>query len=1153
MRDTYSSLCTRTKLLSKSFCARALMLLFCCVVFAPAIYAQQQITVKGNVTDEAGEPIIGASIKSGSTGTISDLDGNFSLSVPSNATLHVTYLGYLSQDVRVEGKTSLLVVLKEDTQKLDEVVIVGYGTQRIKDLTGAAAPVPLDDIENLPGASLADALSGQILGLNVEKSSGRPGATGTFTVRQPAPAFASGGVGQDFGPLIVIDDVVQVDEYGNPTYDSFNMLDYSEVENMTVLKDASAAIYGSRSSQGVILVKTKRGRIGAPKISYSAKLDFSDAVSHIKTTSAYETGVFTNRMFNQIKANGGTDYTSYLYSTEELEAMRSLNYDWLDKAWSSSFSHRHSLTVNGGTDKLTYFAGITYQDQDSNLGSIQDHNRWTFRTGGEIKVTSGLKLSASVAGYNSKTIDVNDQAKITSGPWGSQSSSGDYSQLRHMPKYIPWQVSAINPATNQEETFWTSPWKGPHLLHTSSDIGSGYAAWNFFANEASNARKNKDDNGFNANFSLTYDVPFIKGLSLKGSYAVSYSNSLDIQVGDYYTLALAKNTNEAGAHLIGDHTIYDFVKYGKGSNNIPKVLYDKSTRKSEQVNLMLMYNRSFGKHDISLTGVIERAEAEGNSTKLTYQGPWDSYNGVSNSAGSLITAGADSYFKKTESGALSYIGRANYKYDNRYLAEFLIRSDASTKFAPENYWGTFMTGAAGWVISEENFYKNSKLSNYINYLKLRYSLGKTGKDNVKAWQWITTYSVDPSTGLGFGSIDGAPSFGAITNGRVNRDIKWDTTIKNNLGIDMNFLSNRLALTTDYFYDKTKDMLMLIPPADEPIYMGANTVVTNYGKVDAWGWEFSLRWNDQIKQSLLPSWGPIKYAVGMDYGISSYEIKLGKSAFFDYPGYINDQKDITGYRSPNNEYGMKVWKQTSKGDGMLRTQEDVDKYWQYLTDLATAAGGTPSYFGITSKDKMHVGMLAYQDLAGDLDAENKTIAGPNGVITNDHAQDYAKLANNRRHNINTRLKFDWGNFSWSAQLSTSWGGYHSIYSDVAQSVNNNQTMIMSQFSYIKDMFDPIDNPDGKYPSMAVANAYGMPSDFWQVSSFRCYVRNMTFGYSLPQKVLKNTGIDRLQFNLTGNNLWDFYNPYPDKFRNMYDDGRTGYPTLRTWTLGVNLTF
>jgi TonB-linked SusC/RagA family outer membrane protein len=1118
---------------------------------------EQARTISGVVTDENEEPVIGASIFIPGTtvGTTTDLSGKFKLNVPvDKKTIQVSYLGYSTQTITIGEQKELSIQLVPQTANLGEVVVVGYGTQRVKDLTGAATSIQMDDIVTLPGASIVDALAGQVVGLSVSKSSGRPGATGTFKVRQPVSFDGNAAFNQ---PLVVIDDVVQVNHLGEPDMTAFNMLDYSEIESMTVLKDASAAIYGSRASAGVILVKTKRGAIGVPKISYSAKLDFADAISHIKTMNAYETGVFTNRMINQIYANKGANNTNYLYSNDELERMKGLNYNWLDEAWHSSLSQRHSLSVNGGADNVTYFAGLNYQTQETNLGNVQDFDKWTFRAGGEMKVRSGLKLSTSVAGYTTGKVNVAEQAKITSGPWGSQAGSQDYSQLRHMPRYIPFETEILDPLTNQTKMYYVSPWVGPHYVNQSTDanLGSGYAAWNFFANEASKARKTTAENGWNANFSLIYEVPFIKGLTLKGTYAVSYNNTYVNELGDYYQLARAENTNAQGMHLLGDYTQWKFLNYGDPNgtdvNKKPTVIYNKVTRKSEQTNLMIAYNRTFGLHDLALTGVVERAENDGDEEQLFYRGPGISYNGVSSTAGTLSTNGGETYFKKYESGALSYIGRANYKFADRYLFQFIIRADASTKFAPENYWGIFPTGSLGWVLSEEKFFQNSSLSKYIGFLKFRVSLGQTGKDNVEAWRWMQIYKINSTGGLGFGSLGGQPVAGANTNGTANRDIRWDTSTKQNYGLDINLLSNRLTITTDYYYDKTKDLIMLISDPEEPIYIGAAVPPINYGKKNAWGWEFSLRWRDEIKQSLIPSWGAIKYGVGLDYGISWNKTVLGQPEVFDFPSYI-DKSDYTGYRSPSSVWGFKTWKNTSSGDGMLRTQEDIDKYWQYLTNLAEASGTTPSYLGITSKTNMYPGMIAYEDQRGKLDAENKTIAGPDGVISREHGDDYVKLADDRRHGINTRLNLHWGNLSFSTQLNTSWGGFSSIYHDVAQKISSSE-MIWSQFSYVNDMFDPTENPNGKYPSMAVSNAYGEISDFWQVSSFRMYVRNMVLGYSLPKKWLTKTGIDKLQLSLTGDNLWDFYNPYPDHFRNMYDDARTGYPTLRTWTMGVNITF
>lgn len=1115
---------------------------------------QQQGTVRGTVLDEQGEPVIGANLKVVGTiiGAITDLDGKFVLNVPAKGKIEVSFIGYITQVVTVPANKTLKITLVEDSKLLDEVVVVGYGTQRVKDLTGAASAVKMSEIPDLPGTSIIDALSGQIAGLSVTQSDGRPGSTGSLKVRQPVSFDSNSSFDH---PLIVIDDVVQVDETGEPSMIAFNMLNQSEIESMTILKDASAAVYGSRASAGVILVKTKRGTAGTPKISYSGKLDFSDAVSHGKTMSAYELGAFTNRLFDQTDmVKGNTDYSYYKYSDAELQALKGLNYNWLDEAWHSAISQRHSLTVNGGSEKVTYFAGINYQTQGTNLGEVQDYNKWTFRAGGDVKVSSGLKLSTSISGYNTDKVGNNIQTNIAKGPWGNQSPSRDYVMLSHMPKYIPWEVSLYDNALGATRPYYVSPWAGPKVLNNQPDNSvSGYPVWNYFAEESSKSRSYNTSNGYSANFSLTYDVPFIKGLSLKGTYAISYNNSYSNVVGDYFTLARAGNTNKPGMHLLGEQTEWNMINYGdpNGTNldKKPTVSYAKSTSKSEQYSFAISYSRIFGKHDVSGTLVAERAENEGDDLAQLYRGMGLSYGGTSASAGTLSTDAQGTYFKKYESGALSYIGRASYKYSNRYLAQFVFRSDASTKFAPENYWGFFPTGSLGWVASEEKFFKNSSLGKFFDFLKLRYSLGKTGKDNVAAWQWLQIYNINPAGGMGFGSLGGQFTNGAIINGTANRDIKWDTTIKQNFGLDMNVLNNRLSVTADFYYDKTKDLIMMISNGEEPIYIGAKLPSVNYGKKDAWGFELSVRWSDDIKQSLLPSWGPIKYSVGIDYGVSWNKTVLGDEPTFDYPAEVANRTSWTGYRGMGGEYGFRTWKHTSSGDGILRNQSDIDSYWDYLTKLATAAGTSPNFLGITSKEKMYPGMLVYEDVAGDIDTANKTIAGPNGVISKDHGEDYVKLADNRQHVFNTKLRLQWGDFSWSAQLSTSWGGFL----DFRGTQTGADDFMWSQFSYVNDMFDATDNPHGRYPIMAAGNAYGETSDFWQLSAFRMYVRNMTFAYSVPKSILKKVNIDALSINLTGNNLWDFHNPYPDHFVNMYDGVRTSYPTLRTWSLGVNLTF
>lgn len=1125
MRDTYLNLCTYTKLFWGSFCTKTVMLFLCCLMFAPAIYAQQQITVKGNVTDEVGEPIVGASIKSGSTGTVSDLDGNFTLSVPSNGTIQVTYLGYLPENIKIDNRRSILVVLKEDSQSLEEVIVVGYGSQRIKDVTGAIVPVDMSKVTDLPVASISEALQGQIPGLSVSGGSSRPGENASIGIRQQVNMSKDGG---NSLPLVVIDDVIQVaaDASGNSSLDQLNMLDPSEIESITVLKDASAAIYGSRASQGAIIVKTKRGKEGAPRISYSGKFQIKDAVGHSKTMNAHEYGIFANRF---LRATGVTE-ANKLFSNDELEEMKSLNYDWLDKAWSSAFTMQHSLNVSGGTNKATYFAGVSFYDQGANMGD-QDYQRWTFRTGTEVKISSYFKVNASLSGNNGKQEkSYTKVGNINDASYGSRlgGENADYGLLLHIPKYIPWSQNIDG------KDYWVSPALGPSQIANSANVANQMAAFNYFAWMNNGSKSINDSFTYNANFSLQYDVPFIPGLSIRASYARSHTAINSEQRQLPFTLALAGKTNTEGGHLYSSKSVEDWKIQENNRNS--RVLYTDDISKSEQMNLYLDYNAKFGLHTIGAMASVERAESDLTTRRLYYENPIPGgYIGGSSSAGTLIKD--HSYSRFSERGTLSYLGRVNYNYDGKYLAQFLFRADASTKFAPENYWGFFPTLSLGWVISEESWFKDN--ISWMDYLKIRASIGKTGKDNIGAWKWLQLYGFTADKGMQFGNAGGTVGSALEPKGNPNRDVHWDKSLKYNLGLDFNLLKNRLSVGWDAYFDRNTDVLITLAGANGvPIHVGGGFAEQNFGAFDNWGTEFSINWRDKV--------GEVGYNIGVNFSLTNNKVKKYPEVGIGYPA---DNATRVGHSSIFPEWGLLTWKGTSGGDGMLRTDADIDAYWNYLTELATAAGTTPSFFE-GDKSQLKKGMLVYQDLHSNFNKEDGTLGGPDGRITN--MEDYTKLVKkNKREGFTTNLGVNWKGISFSAQISTSWGGYQSI--DYINQRDRGNHMLWSHASYMKDMYDETDNVNGKYPNVAYYSTNSYKSDFWKVSTFRCYIRSMSIGYSIPRQLTTKVGIESAKVNLSGHNLWDFYNPYPDKYRNMYDNAAVGYPTLRTWALGVNLTF
>jgi len=1085
---------------------------------------QTKKKVVGNVKDENGEPLIGVTIaiKGQSGGTTTDVNGNYSLELTEPNVLVVSYIGYKRQFIDYKGQQTINLKMESDVEKLDEVVVIGYGTQKVKNVTGSLSSVDVKQLENVPTANILDALSGQVAGLSVTSASGRPGSSdGKLQVRQ---VFDFNG-GTNSNPLIIIDDVMQLDPAnGLPSMDRFNRLDPSEIESMTVLRDASAAIYGSRASQGAIVIKTKRGKEGPAKVTYSGKFEWNDAVSHEKVTNAYETGLIANSYLRASKAVTADK----MYSDAELEQMKSLNYNWLDKAWSGAGAMNHTVNVTGGSSKATYYAGGSFYTQGANLG-VNDYKRYNFRAGTDFSLTKNLKVSASLNVNNSKQEkSYNKIASISDGSYGSATAAGkseaDYGLLLHMPGNIPW-------STNVNGTdYYVSPALGPNATSSTSSsniIGS----WNYFALQDNGSKATNDNFDYTANFAMQYDIPYIKGLSIKGTYSLARTSLNAEQASLPFQLAMATNTNAADNHLYGDATTWSVFTVIKG-----QVLYDKTVGKSQQMNFYVNYDRKFGLHNISAVASVERIEGYNTSSRVAYDNPTlGVYNGSSATAGTLST---NTYYQKTEHGRMSYLGRISYDYDSKYLAQLILRSDASTNFAPENYWGFFPSISLGWVMSEESWFKNGV--KWVDYLKLRGSVGKTGKDNIAAFQWIQKYQYYLDKGLGFGSNGGNYVGGVVPNAVPNREATWDSSVKYNLGLDLKLLNNRLSANLDGYFDRNTDILTAMSSAvNVPISVGGNFAPLNYSAVDAWGIDFSVNWKDKI--------GEVKYSVGINTGLSWNKIKKYPTAGVSFPSANALQ---AGQSTITPQWGFKTWKGNAGGDGVLRTQSDIDSYWQYLTNLATAAGTTPSYLGINSEAGIQKGMLAYQDLGGSLNP-NGTVSAADGQVKSD-GSDYAKLVNrNMSYGFSTNLGLSWRNFSWNAQIATSWGTYSQL-DYVSQSTGSNR-IFWSRESYWKDMYDETTNPTGKYPNIYYSSQNNYKSDFWQVSSFRCYVKSMNIAYTVPSKLVAKLGLESAKFSLSGNNLWDFFNPYPDHYRNMYDSSTSGFPTLRTWALGINLAF
>lgn len=1092
-----------------SLCASAALALL------PSVSLAQNQTVKGTVVDENGEPIIGATIqvtgqKTG--GTVTDIDGNYELSVPADAKITVTYIGFVPQTVKPGG----VIHMAEDRQSLEEVVVVGYGTQKMKNITGAVETITPKDIQDLSVGSLGDALVGMFNGVSVSANGYRPGQSPSLNIRQSdvlakstTPNATHGG-SPDPTPLYVIDGFIS-----NET--AFNNLDISEVESITVLKDASAAVYGARAAYGVVLVKTKQGENGAPKISYSGQLGWTDALYKPKMLSSYDyMKVYNTMRAANTSSQESLEMRTQLFQADEMEAARLLNYNLLDKEWKASFTQRHNININGGTDKATYFAGVSYYKQDGNIGRL-DYDRWNFRTGVNAKIGKHVKTALQVSG------DWGERNNSTTPQGGG--TDFDYKWLMtHLP-FVPDYAGSYP------------------LVHSGMENGiptSATQLYNFAAvqNHSDNVQNQTNNLNINGSIELDFDwIKPLKGLSAKISYSKSISNSKNNLVQTIQDVYRMLNRTGSGNHLYTGHdAVYDDDNMSvlRLVSNGGLIRRDMARSDSYQYNFTLQYARQFGLHDVSGLFSLEKTEAwaedlYGSITDLiAYQdGQFSSGTGDKDASGN-----------RSESGMLSYVGRFNYAYASKYLFEFLFRADASTKFAPKNYWGKFPSVSAGWVISEENWFQNGKIGRWVDFLKIRASWGLMGRDNIRAWLWTQLYERNAAKGAIFGAngINSDVGYALVMpKAGVNSDVHWDKTYKTNVGIDAHFLRDRLTLEFNYYYDRGRELFATRTGTSMfPTTVGTQATPENYGELDAWGWELNLGWRDKIGKD-------INYWVKLSTGFS--DNKILKTNFQAIPEY-DDQ--VYGERTDRGLWGFKCL-------GMFRSYQDIEEYFSKYN--------ITEYMGMT-KSEVRPGMLIYEDIQGDNNGDG-TYGPRDGKVT--AGNDYVRLSEYTSNPYGCTLNFgiSYKSFSLQAQLGASWGAKAMVGNDFRQAANNYEyenmpSSFSDMFNYeaIYDASGNITVPtniDAYMPNMRYSNVNAASSSFWLIDATAITLRNITVAYTFPKKWVNYIGVSNVRLNLTVQNAINFINNYPDKSWASWAGSYGRYPNLRKFTMGINVSF
>lgn len=1071
---------------------RRILLIFSVLLFlSNALFAQTR-TISGVVTGDKGETLPGVSIqvKGGTKGTTTDIDGKYSLVVTNLQTvvLTVKYIGYAYQEKAIPAnERNADFKLVPTANNLNEVVVVGYGEQKKIHLTGAVSSINTKAIQDIPSTNLSEALKGQLPNVGVAGGDARPGNAGVITIRNPKFGNVTSA---STAPLYIIDDAFR-------TPADFNLLDQSEVESISILKDAAAAIYGVQGANGVIVVRTKRGKAGAPKVEYAGSYGLGFATQLPKMMSATQQATMVNDALQTqygytingatgINSNGGAKIGSY-FTDDEMAyfANPANNTDWLREAWQTSAVQRHAVSVSGGTDKATFFANSSYTTQNTNFNTGASTNKWTYRASADANVAKGFKVGISVSGdiYKSRN---------TFFKQGSETLDNDVATLEQFPTWTKFYIDG-----------------NPVLVNTPGNFNSSKDNINFFEIAKSGDYTQNNNYIINMSANARYDMPFVKGLSLSGTYNRNVNNAFGKQYGSnhlYYSYSgLGVNNHIPGGTIVKS----DIVKNGD------RVRLNPNLTDTYQADAMVNYQRKFGKHDIAFLGLYEQSENYSEGSISMVEGVYVGGKDNENFAGGTQTANQVGLV--SQSGRKAIAARLDYNYDDRYIVQVQFRGDANTKFAPGKQWGYFPSGSAGWVISNEKFFKDKV--KFIDFLKIRGSVGLLGNDNTKAYQYQNSYTFATGHAASFGNSGAAGESTAARGTTVepdvllaNPDAHWDNNLKVGLGVDVTMLNNRLSLSGDYYHDHRYNMLTVFN-SSVPFVVGAPLPPENALSINSFGFEFSATWKDKIGKDFTYSLSPfvgwsdakniiIDQAVGLN---NTYRDLRGKS---DDPGFL-------GYHYL----------------GIFKNDADVTNW------LTSHPGYT--LFGQTPKP----GMAYYEDVRGPIDPTTGQYSAPDGKI-NDEDQDYLSKKQSNHYNTGLSIQLGYKGVSLGATLNSSFGGYGQ-YEGTAIS---RATGTSNRPAFWNNNYWTPTNQDAKYPAPYYLD--GKPSSLWYVSTTTFFVTNMNVSYTFPQSFTKKLGVGSVRAYVVSVNPFNLYNPYNYRDnRNNYDT----YPAITTLSFGLNVGF
>lgn len=1039
------------------------------------VVINKQIDISGKVTDENGEGLPGASVlvKGTTIGTTTDLEGNYKLAVPEGTTLVFSFVGYKLHEVEVGNRSVVDVQLVVDAETLNEVVVIGYGEQKKASLTSAVASVNAEDIQSIPTSQLSNSLAGRLPGVQIIGNSSFVGSNSTINIR-----------GTGVAPLYVIDNVIS-------DKSQFDVLDPNEVQTITVLKDAAAAaIYGARASGGVVLVTTRGGESGKVIFNYSNVFTTNELTKPLQNYTAEQEIVHMNNIAKHRNlASPNPDPNFELpFGNDVLDFARNVNYRNVnDEIWRSPSSQQHNLSVRGGSENVTYFFSAGFNKSKGSYDNT-NFNRYNFRAKVDAKITKNITLSTNLSGNRRET----DRFY-----WPYDGDNGEGFVVADFYR-ATFNLSRLYP-------FYSRLDGTPSSSNDPDAVAVVQPAWGFNPAEVVNGDGYRRIlyNTFNGIMNLKIDIPQIKGLSVnvQGNFRQDVRNQKN-----FVLLNRSLRVQTVGSTGVDRFRLAPLVTDGSEDvvNNLgrsfPGIDEAFSITERYQFNGFLTYTNTFGDHNVSGMLGFEQAESR--------------YKGINGTASELLSAGIDQILSASNSaerrsfngsesntGRLSYLGRINYSFADKYLAEFSFRQDGSYIFPDGNRFGFFPSVSLGWRISEEDFFDIS----FINNLKVRASRGSTGRDEVAPFQFQNNFIRGSSYVFEGGLGDGIRP----QNATPNPNITWETHTTWNAGVDVGLFDNKLDFVFDIFRNNITDILAP-PTVTVPGTFGSSLPSTNVAERKISGFEVAVNYR---KRS-----GEIQYSIGANMGFAKDEWVAWPEAdgIFDFQSRIG---------RPNNRVVGFVSK------GIIRDQAVVDA----LPNDFTQFGRKPQ-----------MGEILFEDIRGASFSE-----GPDGVVD---GNDITVLSENTTPRINYGIS---GNLRWKGIVVDLFFQGVGAYDKYVSTRNTSNGGVFQQARPYFQLWTEAwseENPNGKYPRVEnnwgqIENGHGV-SNFWQRSGSYLRLKNVNIAYELPKSIISKVGIEKFTVFVNGTNLlvisgFDEYDPEQATL--------DSYPIFKTFSGGINFSF